>query len=252
MSSYQEVPIAGRDTGAPRSLRKRIDLIARYLPAGPIRLLDAGCGAGEYVRALHAMEEVEVLGVEYMADKVAQAKADSQLRHLVEQGDLQALSFADQSFEVVLLNEVLEHVPDERRALQEIHRVLQPSGRLILFSPNRWFPFETHGVHLRWNGSPVPPYTPLVPWIPLPLGKRFLDYWARNYWQGELRQLVANQGFELLSTDYVWQTFENISGIQPALIRMAKPVLRFVANSLERTPGLRRFGVSQVLVLERS
>ncbi|MFT5499760.1 MAG: hypothetical protein ACI9TH_005177, partial [Kiritimatiellia bacterium] len=37
----------------------------------------------------------------------------------------------------------------------------------------------------------------------------------------------------------------------PALIRMCKPVLRIIAGLLEKTPGLKRFGVSQVLVLVR-
>ncbi|MFT5121590.1 MAG: SAM-dependent methyltransferase [Kiritimatiellia bacterium] len=250
MSAYENIPVAGGDTATPLSLRKRIALVLKHLPEGPVRFLDAGCGAGEYVRVLNVQDRVDAEGIEYLAEKVAEAKADAEIADRVQQGDLQALPFPDAHFDVALLNEVLEHVPDERQGLRELHRVLKPGGRLIIFSPNRCFPFETHGVHTK-SGKSVPPYAPLIPWIPLALGQRYFDYWARNYWPHELQQMVKREGFEVLATDFIWQTFENISGHQPALIRMCKPVLRIIAGLLEKTPGLKRFGVSQVLVLVR-
>lgn len=51
------------------------------------------------------------------------------------QMDVQAIPFADESFDVVLCNHVLEHVDDDRRAMHEIHRVLRPRGWAILQSP---------------------------------------------------------------------------------------------------------------------
>lgn len=51
------------------------------------------------------------------------------------QMDVQAIPFADESFDVVLCNHVLEHVHDDRRAMHEIHRVLRPRGWAILQSP---------------------------------------------------------------------------------------------------------------------
>ncbi len=49
--------------------------------------------------------------------------------------DLQAMPFADSSFDVVLCNHVLEHVDDDRRAMREIHRVLRPGGWALLMCP---------------------------------------------------------------------------------------------------------------------
>jgi predicted N-acetyltransferase YhbS len=90
-----------------------------------------------------------------------------------------------------------------------------------------------------------------VPYVPIRIGKRWFRYWARNYWPGELRRLVARAGFTVVDRTFVWQTFENISGQQPGWISRSRFALRAVANLLERTPGLRVFGVSQAILARR-
>jgi len=50
--------------------------------------------------------------------------------------DLIAMPFADQAFDVILCSHVLEHVPDDRRAMRELHRVLRPGGWAILQVPD--------------------------------------------------------------------------------------------------------------------
>jgi ubiquinone/menaquinone biosynthesis C-methylase UbiE len=249
--SFPDIIPAGGDTGTPLNLRKRLRLLQLHGAVRGRRVLDCGCGAGEYVSALRAAG-VEAYGVEYQAEKVAIARQRGLGEDLVRQGDLARLDYPDESFELAFLNEVLEHVPDEKRALKEVARVLKPGGGLIVFSPNRLYPFETHGVSLRRSGRPLPPYTPLVPYIPLAVGRKFFSYWARNYWPGELASLVRSAGFELRSTSYLWQTFENISGRQPRIIRATLPIWRALAMAAERIPLIRRLGVSQVLVATKS
>lgn len=53
--SGEPIEVGGGDTAMPRNLRKRLDVLARHAPdvAGR-RVVDCGCGRGEYVRALHA------------------------------------------------------------------------------------------------------------------------------------------------------------------------------------------------------
>jgi hypothetical protein len=68
---------------------------------------------------------------------------------------------------------------------------------------------------------------------------------------GRVRRLIRAAGFHILSTGYLWQTFENISGRQPRLVALAAPWLRRLASALERTPGVRAFGTSQVIVAAR-
>jgi ubiquinone/menaquinone biosynthesis C-methylase UbiE len=244
-SPYRHIAPAGGDTATPLNLAKRLGVIQRYADVRGRRVLDCGCGAGDYVLALRALG-ADAWGIEYARHKLVKAPAPVAGRLSV--GDLHDIAMRDQSVDVALLNEVLEHVPDERRALREVHRVLKPGGVLLIFSPNRRFPFETHGAYFKGSRRRLPCYVPLVPYVPLPLARMVVDFWARNYWPGELRRLVREATFEITHTDYVWQTFEGISSPQPAFIARTKGLLRTLSRTCERIPLLRTLGVSQVIV----
>ncbi len=107
------------------------------------RVLDNGCGVGLYLRPLaeHARQAV---GVEYDFERAAQAKAAAPVVNAAGE----ALPLPSATFDLILSHEVLEHVADDRAALAEMARLLRPGGRLVLFVPNRGYPFETHGVVL--------------------------------------------------------------------------------------------------------
>ena len=244
--TYGTIPIAGGDTATPRNLAARLAVIARHVTLDGATMLDAGCGAGEYVEAL-ARLGADVRGVEYLAHKVEAWAARHPTDGRVSEGDISRLPFAGAAFDIVLLNEVLEHVPNESAVLTEVRRVLRPGGTLILFAPNRRYPFETHG--LDRNGRIPPLKTFGLPWLPVSLLERMgFHAWARNYWPGRLRDLLTEHGFDIVAHDYLWQTFENISGQQPRVIRLLAPLLRLTALIAQRVPLVRSVGASQVLV----
>ena len=244
------IRIGGGDTATPINLRKRVDLLERVVGLRGRRVLDAGCGAGEYVEEFIRCG-AEASGVEFSAEKVARYQQRYPESPRVQQGDITRIPSADASFDLVLLNEVLEHVPDEAAALREAHRLLRPGAMLALFSPNRLYPFETHGVRARGSGRSLSPWTPGVPYLPLWLGRRWLEYLARNYWPWELGRLVGEAGFRIRERRWLAQTFEDISGHQPRWVRQCAPALRWVAGSLERCPGARCFGVTQVIFAQK-
>lgn len=246
-----EIAIAGGDTATPLNLAKRLRVLEPYLSPASV-VLDAGCGEGDYVVALRGIYGLAAYGIEFVEEKVAAFASAHPERDWVRRGDLQALPYESETFDLVLLNEVLEHVPDESAALAEVRRVLKPGATLVVFSPNRLYPFESHGVYSRRSGAKIPPYVPFVPYIPVRIGRKVFRYWARNYWPGELATLLQDAGFRPIRRTYVWQTFENISGTQPGLIRRFRKTLRAVASGLERTPLVRSFGVSQVLVARKA
>jgi len=250
-AGYDRIQIAGGDTAQPMSLAKRLRLLQKHYSFSGLKVIDCGCGAGGYVMEFLKLG-ADACGIEFSEEKVNQFKAAGKEPDRVKVGDLQRMDFPDRTFDFALLNEVLEHVPDDRRALAEVFRILKPHGTLAVFSPNRLYPFETHGVTCRLTDKPLPPHwTPFVPYVPLFIGKHFFSYWARNYFPGELRRLLEAAGFQIVHRTYFWQTFENISGRQPGWMWVMRPALRKAATLLERTPVLRRMGVSQVILAAR-
>ena len=99
------------------------------------RLLDVGCGPGTITTDLALLVAPgEVVGIDASADVVAQAQEHAGglgLENLrFEVADLFGLSFADASFDVIHLHQVLQHVDDPVAALIELRRVLDPEGVL--------------------------------------------------------------------------------------------------------------------------
>ena len=71
---------------------------------------------------------------------------------IARSGDITALPFADDSFDLVCAFDVIEHVEDDRRVFGELARVLQPEGRLIFsvpLHPARWTRFDDYVGHAR-------------------------------------------------------------------------------------------------------
>jgi SAM-dependent methyltransferase len=249
-STFKDTHLVDCSTAKPQTLEKRLAILSRHLAPAGGRFLDCGCGIGQYVQPLCRRYGLDAFGVEYEQEAVDSIQLDDFLKRRIVQGDLQALKYADGEWDYALLNEVLEHVGDDERVLREIHRVLKPGGLLFVFSPNRWFPFETHGITLKITGQRVY-WLPFTPYLPLELGELLYTSWARNYWQGQLRKMLESSGFAIVERSYVWPTFEGISGKLPRIFRPLRPLFRLISNACERTVFLKRFGVSQVFVCRK-
>lgn len=244
-----EIQIGGGDTAQPLNLAKRIRILTASIDVESLRILDCGCGEGSYVLALREKGAI-ACGIEFLEEKIAKARDSGLSDRHVAFGDAQNMEFEDASFDAVIFNEVLEHIPDDRSALAEAHRILKPEGDLLIFSPNRLYPFETHGVYKKGTDSLIPVWTPFIPYLPISFGKRFFSYWARNYWPTELRSLVRDSGYRIQSKQYVWQTFEGIANEGCGTTNWMTPVrpfLRLWADLFEQIPGIQCFGVSQFI-----
>lgn len=219
---------------------RRLELIDRYAPLTGQRFLDAGCGVGMYLRHVAKMAGFAA-GVDIDPDKVTEAR-----RHVapVQVASAEALPFADGSFDVVLSHEVLEHVADDRQAVAEALRVLKPGGRLVLFVPNRRYPFETHGCY--WRGSYRFGNIPLVNWLPARLRNRLCPH-VRAYTARELRRLWAGLNVRVVLLTQIYPGYDRLVSGSPRL----GALLRALTHSLERTP-LRAFGLSHFAVLEKA
>lgn len=121
----------------------------RFVRGG--RLLDIGCGSGDWLRLMKARGWC-VEGVDL--DEAAVANANS--RGLsVQCGTVHDLNCPDAHFDAVTLNQVIEHVPDPVAVLAECRRILKPGGHLILYTPNsRSLGHRVFGRH--WRGLEPP------------------------------------------------------------------------------------------------
>jgi arsenite methyltransferase len=103
------------------------------------RVLDVGCGTGVLTRRVARWSNVDtVVGVDVAPSLLDRARAlCAALPNVAfEEGDATALPFADASFDVVVLDSTLSHVPDAERAVSEAARVLRPNGVLAVFDGN--------------------------------------------------------------------------------------------------------------------
>jgi SAM-dependent methyltransferase len=118
-----------------RSLGNAVDSL-RLPPRA--RVLDFGCGAKPY-RELFAAD-IDYIG----ADLLENDQAD-----IAIQGGV--VDLPDQSVDLVLSTQVLEHVPDPHAYLTECHRVLRPGGRLVLTTHGVMFYHPHPGDFWRWT-----------------------------------------------------------------------------------------------------
>jgi SAM-dependent methyltransferase len=94
----------------------------------PERVLEVGCGMGEFAARLHRELGASVLALDISPRMVALASSRGVEAQV---GDVQALPFADGEFDCVVANWVLYHVADLDRGVAQLARVLKPGARLV-------------------------------------------------------------------------------------------------------------------------
>jgi SAM-dependent methyltransferase len=203
------------------------------------RVLDDGCGLGLYLERLGAPARAAI-GIEFDAERARQAGARG-LRVVQAAGE--HLPLAHDTFDLILSHEMLEHVADDRRAVEQIARVLRPGGRAVIFVPNRGYPFETHGVY--WRGRYRFGNIPLANYLPRRWRDRLAPH-VRVYTRRDLEHLFAGLPLVPVQQNVIFGAYDNVIARWPRAGRF----LRALLHVLERTP-LRAFGLSHVWVLEK-
>lgn len=168
---------------------KIIATLSNYQDLGCADVLDIGTGAGVIASDIAARAK-SVTSVD-LHDERRVTKG-----YRFEQVSDEHLPFPDASFDVVVNNHVIEHVPNQQGQVDEIARVLRPGGLMYLATPNKFGPMDPHYK------------LPLISWLPRPLAtaclrslkKREWDIYPVSPWQ--LRKLAAGKfSGENLTTD---------------------------------------------------
>lgn len=203
------------------------------------RLLENGCGVGMYIQHLKSFGG-QVFGLEYEFPRAGQARRRSDL---IVNAAGEFLPFEDASFDLILSHEVLEHVQNDRAAVREMARTLRPGGRILLFVPNRGYPFETHGIF--WRGRYRFGNIPLVNYLPRRLRDRLAPH-VRVYSRRDLEALFAGLPVRFIYRTVIFGAYDNIIARRPALGKALRGLLQW----LEKTP-LRGLGLSHFWVIEK-
>jgi 2-polyprenyl-3-methyl-5-hydroxy-6-metoxy-1,4-benzoquinol methylase len=121
-------------------VQQRITLIKQFMPesASEMSCLEVGCGTGAISEALAPV--VGRLTVSDVSEKLVREVGQRLGTHWSRQ-DACNLDIPDETFDIVVSSECIEHTPDPRRALAEMGRVVNKGGVLIVTSPNKlWYP----------------------------------------------------------------------------------------------------------------
>ncbi len=209
----------------------RPDIQALVDPRG-LRCLDVGCGSGALGAALKAAGATRVAGIE--PEPAAAARAAERLDAVVQGGALDAaLPFGAGEVDLLVLADVLEHLPDPDAALRRLTALLAPGGRVVVSVPNmrfwlvlarlaadRW-EYAEHGVRDRTH--------------------------LRIFTRRSLLRMLASHGL----TVECLQRNQRLLDDQTQIGRAGALATRAVLGTVARLPGLRELLAYQYVVVAR-
>jgi len=186
------------------ALRDHIAFITKAAGDRGVDVLDVGCGSGTLLGLLKH-RGFRVTGLDFSAEAAAIAEAENGVDVVV--GTLEEAHFPAESFDVVTLFHVMEHVTNPRLVLAQVSRVLKPNGVAILQVPNiESWQFKIFGA--RWYGLDIP--------------RHVIDY-SRN----SMLKLLADSGFIVNRIRHF-----NLRDNGPALVSSVFPSLDPVSRSV--------------------
>lgn len=215
--------------------RRRIVTLLSYLDVQPgDAVLDCGCGEGFYTLIFSELFDCRVHALDYSRELVGRAKGwvsrkDRVRFHL---GDVVALPFPDETFDRIVCTEVLEHIPDDARAVSELYRVLKKGGTLAVTVPNHNYPFLWDPLNKVREGLGLGHFSPENAW--------FGGLWhmhIRLYHPHEVRALLERGGFtveQVQGLTHYCLPFTQIALQLGKKLYTRLPVPKYVYSSMEK------------------
>ena len=130
-------------------------------------MVDVGCGNGRHLKSLgFKLKEANIIGIDQSFDEISSLKREfdnhickNQNKYTFLNEDVRNIALPNNSQDLVICSEVLEHVPNFEKVLKECHRILKP-GAVLLISVPTYFPeslcwkyskkyMQTPGGHIR-------------------------------------------------------------------------------------------------------
>ncbi|MEO1288878.1 MAG: class I SAM-dependent methyltransferase [Chloroflexota bacterium] len=238
MSHSDKAALRGEPSYVWRSgQERRLKMIETWAKLDEAHILDAGGGNGMYasqIQQRYPTSQVELFEIEF--ERVQEARSNQIAHALVAAGE--TLPYATGTFDTIVSNEVIEHVQDDALSVREMVRTLTVGGHLIIFCPNRWYPFEQHGHY--WRGEYHFGNTPLINYLPDTFRDQLAPH-VRAYTYNGLRSLFDGLPVKIKQHHRIYGGYDNL------VPRLGRPMEQFrnflytLENSVWDTWGLSHF-----------
>jgi SAM-dependent methyltransferase len=202
-------------------------LAGRYFHSKPRRGLDVGCQKGRLADYLNAHTAISWEGID---PALASSEVSAQGTPMYSAA-ADSIPYPDCYFDCLILANVFEHIPPERRhaSFVEMYRVLRPGAILVGQIPNPYFIIESHSR------------LPFMGWLPLRLQKRYWQLsptpWDHDFFivtMRHVRREAGQAGFQVVHLN-------NFNYPAAALPRAARPVAAVLERPMRRFPWAWQF-----------
>lgn len=213
--------------------KKIISILKNSVDITKCDVLDIGVGAG-YITNSISKEAKSVIGIDLYDER--REKNGYKFRKVKSK----KLPFKSHSFDIVISNQVIEHVPYQDLHISEIYRVLKKSGILYLATPNKYWITDPHHK------------LPFISWFPRTISTLYLKKIKNKKWDiyplsyNQLKQLIKGK-FEIKN-----MTIELLKHPQKYnldIFKSVQPILRLIPISIIKL--LNPFLPSYILILKK-
>lgn len=195
-----------------RHNRARVQRIKRFINGG--KLLDIGAGTGMFLKAARE-SGFEVHGLE-ISGEAARFGRDT-WRLDIRTGDLHATTLPANTYDVVTLGHVFEHLPEPRAAAQRLYSVLKPGGLVVIAVPN----FDSIQARLF-----------RAAWFHLDIPRHLF-----HYTPSVMERIMTNTGFKILDLNF-FSRQHNWAGILGSVMELSRPGESFFHKLIRKTIGV--------------
>ncbi len=229
------------------TISKRSSFISSHLPSAENDyILDIGTGCGVYLDYL-SQDAKLCIGVDINNKGFNKIEKASDIELAVATAE--ALPFNACSFDAIIMIEVLEHIIDDKKAIEECYRVLKPGGHLIITAPNKLFPFETHGVRIGSKNFGTMGFGfPILPYLPEAIRKDFAN--AKVYSPKVLQKMLIERGFTIKVVEFLVPGFDQIGVFFPRMLKYVE-IIKKLTQSVEKNELLKQFLATIIILAEK-
>ena len=212
------------DNNVDKFQSDKVRKIKKYRASG--RLLDIGCGVGYFVKAA-MLSGYDVFGIEISSLATELGKKHGMLS--ITSGDFLSHPFEKDSFDIITLWHVFEHLPHPQKVLKKIYHVLRSQGLLVIAVPN-FSSIQANFFREKWYHLEIPRH--LFHYTPI-----------------SLTRVVEEEGFSVNEINHFCRE-HNGSGILGSFMRISPPGESFVHKFVRKTIGV--FSTNIVAWIESS